>query len=330
MISRRVFVVSLCGGLLAAPLAADAQQTGKVPRIGVLIPGSPSVPSATQAYGAFQQGLRDLGYVEGQTLRLESRWEEGNPERIPALVAELVRLNVDVIVAGTTPTAVASKQATRTIPIVIAAISDPVGSGLVASLSRPGGNVTGMSLLVAELSGKRLEMLKEVVPRLSKVAIVANPRNPASTRLRAETEAAAQSLGIQFRVIEASVPADLDRVFPAAVKAQADALLLLQSAMFSQERARIADLALKRRLPTMSGETGYAQAGGLMNYGPNIPDSWRRSAAYVDKILRGAKPSDLPVEQPTKFELVINLKTARALGLTIPPALLARADEVIE
>jgi putative tryptophan/tyrosine transport system substrate-binding protein len=326
MMDRRAFIGTLAGSLLAAPLAAEAQLAGKVPRIGVLAPGRPPLPP----FDALRDGLRGLGYIEGQTIVLESRWDEDKPDRHPALAVDLVRLRVDVIIAGTTPMAVAAKQATGTIPIVMAAVSDPVGTGLVASLPRPGGNVTGMSLLSAELSGKRIEILKEAIPGLSRIAILWNPRNPISTRLLKDTQAAAQSLGVQFQVLEVRSPADLDGAFRAATNGGAQALATLQDSMFYVHRARIAELELKDRLPTMSGENLFASAGGLMNYGANIDDSWRRSAVYVDKILKGAKPADLPVEQVTKFELVINLKTAKALGLTIPPALLQRADQVIE
>ena len=332
MITRRTFIATLAGGLLAAPLAGEAQQAARVPRIGILVPGAPSPPGAPPlpAFEAFRQGLRDLGYVEGQSIVLETRWEEGKVDRYPELVRDLLRLRVEIILAGTTPAAVAAKQATRVVPIVMAAISDPVRTGLVASLARPGGNVTGMSLLSAELSSKRIEALKEAIPILSRIAVMWNPRNPISPPLLKETEGAARSLGVQLQLLEVRSPEDLDGAFEAATKGAAQALLMLQDSMFTIHRAGIAQLGLKRHLPTMSGETGFAVAGGLMNYGPNINDSWRRSAAYVDKILKGAKPGDLPVEQPTKFELVINLKTAKALGLAIPPSLLLRVDEVIQ
>ncbi len=285
---RRTFLGSLAGGLLAVPLAVEAQQVGRVPRIGVLAPGSPPL----EQFEALREGLRDLGYTEGQTIMLEPRWDEGSTARHASLVADLVRLKVDIIVAGTTPTALAAQKATRTIPIVMAAIADPVGAGLVTSLARPGGNTTGMSLISAELRGKRIGILKEGTPSVSRVAVLWNPMNPNTEGLLRDTKSAAESLGLQ--------------------------------------RARIAEIARKRRIPTMSGETGFAAAGGLMNYGPNITDSWRRSAVYVDRILKGAQPGDLPIEQPTKFELVINLKTAKTLGLTFPQSLLLRADQVIE
>jgi putative ABC transport system substrate-binding protein len=237
---------------------------------------------------------------------------------------------VDIIVAGTTPTAVAAQKATRTIPIVMAAIADPVGAGLIASLARPGGNITGMSLISAELSGKRIGLLKEAIPSVSRVAVLWNPMNPNTVGLLHDTTRAAQSLGIQVQVLEGRNGAEIDAAFESAVKGGAQALVTVQDVLFTLQRARIAEIARKSKIPTMSGESGFAAAGGLLNYGPNIADSWRRSAVYVDRILKGAEPGDLPIEQPTKFELVINLKTAKALGLTIPPSLLQRADQVIE
>jgi putative ABC transport system substrate-binding protein len=322
---RRAFIAALAGGILAAPLA-EAQQGGRVPRIGVLAPGRPPL----EQFDAFRKGLRDLGYTEGQTIILEPRWDEGSTARHASLVADLVRLKVDIIVAGTTPTAVAAQQATRTIPIVMAAIADPVGAGLIASLARPGGNITGMSLISAELSRKRIGLLKEAIPSVSRVAVLWNPMNPNTVGLLHDTEDAAQSLGIQVQVLEGRNGAEIDAAFQSAVKGGAQALVTSQDVLFTLQRARIAEIARKRRIPTMSGESGFAAAGGLMNYGPNIVDSWRRAATFVDKILKGAKPGDLPVEQPEKFELVINLKTAKVLGLTIPPSLLLRADQVIE
>jgi putative ABC transport system substrate-binding protein len=326
MMDRRAFITALAGGLLAAPLAAKGQQVGKVPRIGVLAPGSPPL----EQFDAFRPGLRDLGYTEGQTIILDPRWDEGSTARHASLVADLVRLRVDIIVAGTTPTAVAAQKATRTIPIVMAAIADPVGAGLIASLARPGGNITGMSLISAELSGKRIGLLKEAIPSVSRVAVLWNPMNPNTVGLLHDTTRAAQSLGIQVQVLEGRNGAEIDAAFESAVKGGAQALVTVQDVLFTLQRARIAEIARKSKIPTMSGESGFAAAGGLLNYGPNIADSWRRSAVYVDRILKGAEPGDLPIEQPTKFELVINLKTAKALGLTIPPSLLQRADQVIE
>jgi ABC-type uncharacterized transport system substrate-binding protein len=323
---RRAFITSVSRSILAAPLTVNAQTIGKQARIGVIVPGSPPLPH----FEAFKQGLRDLGYVEGQTIVFETRWDEGRQDRYSSLVGNLIHVKVDIIVAGSSQSAFAAKKATETIPIVMTANADPVGSGLVTSLARPGGNVTGMSLIAAELSAKRIEILRAAVPGLSRVGVIWNPENPISAPLLQETQTAARALAVQIQPLEVGKPADLEGAFRAAVRSGAQALLMVQDAMFSLQRGRIAEQALKNGIPTMSGETGFAAAGGLMNYGPDIVDSWRRSAAYVDKILKGAKPADLPVEQPTKFELVINLKTAKALGLTIPQSLLLRADQVIE
>jgi putative ABC transport system substrate-binding protein len=275
--------------------------------------------------------LRDLGYVEGQTIVLEPRWEEGKADRYATLASDLARLNVDIIVAGTTPAALAAKNATATIPIVMAATGagDPVELGLVASLMRPGGNITGLILQTHELAGKRLELLKEAAPGVSRVALLWSPTHAHKTLVK-EHEAAARALGMRLQPLEVRGSGDFEGVFQAASRGRAGAVIMAQAALFSLHRARLAELALNGRLPTISGETGFAEAGGLMNYGPNIVDSWRRAATYVHKILTGVKAADLPVEQPTKFELVINRKVAKALGLTIPASLLLRADRVIE
>jgi len=320
----------VAGGLLAAPLAAEAQQAAKIARIGYLagsLAGNPHLPEA------FRQGLRDLGYVEGRTVVIEYRDAEGKLERLPALAVELVALKVDVILAGGTPQALAAKQATRTLPIVFAAHADPVGSGLVTSLARPGGNVTGLSLLAPELVGKRLEQLKQAVPGVNRVAVLWEPGAYVELTERdilKETEVAARALGVRLQFVEARGPADFDRAFSDMTRARAGALTVLPSTMFIIERRRLVDLAAKNRLPAVYTSREYVDAGGLMAYGPSIADLFRRAATYVDKILKGAKPGDLPVEQPTKFELVINLKTAKALGLTIPPSVLSRADEVLQ
>jgi ABC-type uncharacterized transport system substrate-binding protein len=326
---RREFIVVLAFGFLAVPLAGEAQQ-GRVPRIGVLAPGDPTPGTLPmQVFDAFRQGLRDLGYVEGQTIVIESRWDEGRPDRYASLAGELIRLNVDIIVAGTTGATVAAK-ATKSIPIVMAATGgDPVTLGLAASLPRPGGNVTGLTLQTYELPGKRLELLKAALPSLSRVMVFWHPASPWPPEIT-EYERAARTLGLQLQTMEVRGPEDFDAAFHAAARSAAQAVVMVQSSLYATYRAKLASVALKTRLPTMSGETGFAQDGGLMNYGPNIPDSWRRAASYVDKILKGTKPGDLPIEQPTKFELVINLKTAKALGLTIPQSLLLRADQVIE
>jgi ABC-type uncharacterized transport system substrate-binding protein len=323
---RLVVIVSLSLALLAMPLAARPQQPSHIPRIGVLVSGS---PGPHRAFESFRQGLRELGYIEGQTIVIESRWDEGRPERNTALVADLIRLRVDVIVA-TTSALTAAATATKEIPIVMTSASgDPVRLGLAASLRHPGGNVTGLTLQTYELPGKRLELLKEALPRVSHVALFWDPASPSSMEIK-EYEGAARSLGLQLQAVKVRSREDAEAAFQTAVRAGAHAVIMVQSAAYTIHAATLASIALARHLPTMSGETGYAQAGGLMNYGPNILESWRRASGYVDKILKGAKPRDLPIEQPTKFELVINLKTAKALGLTIPPSVLARADEIIE
>jgi putative ABC transport system substrate-binding protein len=325
---RRRFIEVIAGSLLAAPVAAEAQQAAKVARIGWLGAHPTRLPPE-----AFLQGLRDLGYVEGRNLVIEYRDADGKPERLPALVAELVALRVDVIVAPPTVAALTAKQATRTLPIVFIGAADPVTSGLVTSLARPGGNVTGLSNLAPELVGKCLELLKQAVPGVSRVAVLWQPDGLGERTdkgLLKEAEASARALGVQPQFVEARGPGDFDRAFSEMTRASAGALTVLISVMFFSERKRLVDLATKNRLPAVYTSRGFVDAGGLMAYGPNAADLLRRAATYVDKILKGTKPGDLPVEQPTKFELVINLKTAKALGLTIPPSLLGRADEVIQ
>jgi putative tryptophan/tyrosine transport system substrate-binding protein len=328
--NRRVFVIGL-GSVLTPRLFAEAQQTGKLWRIGVLAPGTATAGTLpTIVVDAFRNGMRDLGYIEDRNITFETRWDEGRPERSDKFARDLVRLHVDVIVAGTTPASIAAKNATPTIPIVMAATGgDPVTLRLVASLSRPGGNVTGLTLQTHELPGKRLEFLKDVVPGIVRAAVFWHPRQPSPDEVKAY-EVAARALGVQLQRVEVKGPEDFDGAFDSAVRSRSQAVIMVQSAVYATYRAQIAEIALKRQIPTMSGETGYAERGGLMNYGPNIPDSWRRAAVYVDKILKGANAGTLPIEQPNKFELVINLKTAKALGLTIPPSLLLRADQVIE
>jgi putative ABC transport system substrate-binding protein len=321
-------LVILALGLLAAPLAADAQPPPKVPRIGILW-ASP-ISANAHLREAFRQGLRELGYVEGQNVAIEFRYAEGKLERLPDLAAELVRLKVDVIVATNTPTALAAKQATRTIPIVVSVSGDPVESGLVASLARPGGNVTGLSLMVPELAGKRLQLLKEVVPGTSRVAVLSNPTNPYTGLVVRETQAAARVLGVQLQPLEVRAAEDIDRAFQAAIRGRANALIVVDDGLVFTHRARIVALAAKSRLPAIYPFREPVEAGGLMSYATNLADSNRRAATYVDKILKGAKPADLPVEQPTRFELVINMKTAKSLGLTIPQTVLIRADHVIQ
>ena len=315
--------------LLAAPLAAEAQQAGKVHRIGYLTGGlSTDRPHLIEA---FRQGLRELGWVEGQNIIIEYRYAEGRFDRLPDLAAELVRLKVDIIVALATPASAAAKNATGTIPIVGISLGDPVGTGLIASLARPGGNVTGVSYSVGvETIGKGLELFKEIVPNVRRVAILSNPGNPLYAPAVRDVKVAARSLGVQLQLLEARGPTEFDGAFAAMAKERVGGLLVVADTMFNLHRARLVELAAKSRLPAAYGTRDAVEAGGLMSYGPSLPDLFRRGATYVDKVLKGAKPADLPVEQPTKFELVINLKTAKALGLTIPPSLLGRADEVIE
>jgi putative ABC transport system substrate-binding protein len=329
-VDRRAFISIVTGGLLAAPLAAEAQEAAKIARIGYLAADRAANRHMPEA---FRQGLRDLGYVEGRNVVIEYRDAEGKLERLPALAAELVALKVDVIVAGGTPQALAAKQATRTLPIVFAAAADPVTSGLVASLARPGGNVTGLSMLTPELVGKCLEQLKQAVPGVSRVAVLWQPGalgERTEKDMLKGAEVAARALGVRLQFLEARGPADFDRAFSEMTRARADALTVLPSTMLNAERRRLVDLAAKNRLPAVYPWREGVDAGGLMSYGPDFADLFRRAATYVDKILKGAKPADLPIEQSTKYELVINLKTAKALGLTIPPSLLQRADEVIE
>ena len=331
MIDRRAFIGTLAGAWVAAPLAAAAQQAGRVFRIGILANVPVTGPESAGLWGAFIQGLRELGYVEGQNIRIESVSSDGNYERLPDLAAELVRLKVDVIVVPAPQNASAAKKVTRTIPIVMASGGDPVAEGLVASLARPGGNITGLSGIVdPEIAGKRLELLKEAVPKVSRMAFLSNPASAISAASLGETKKAARSLKVQLQILEAREPGELERAFVAMSRERVDALLVLNDGMFLIHRTPIALLAAKQGLPTMFGGREYVDAGGLMSYAASGRDNFRRAAIYVDKILKGAKPSDLPIEQPTKFELVINLKTAKALGLTIPQSVLGRADEVIQ
>jgi putative ABC transport system substrate-binding protein len=332
VISRRRFLtgVAIAWAPIAAAAHAQEYKTAKVARIGWLGNDPVGGPHLVEA---FRQELGDLGYVEGRNVVIEFRDAEGKFERLPALAAELVALKVDVIVAPSTPHALAAKQATRTLPIVFTSAGDPVASGLVTSLARPGGNITGLSNLAPELVGKCLEQLKQAVPEVSRVAVLWQPgvlgeRTEKDMLKRAEV--AARALGVRLQFLEARGPADFDRAFSEMTRARAGALTVLTSTMFFNELRRLVDLAAKNRLPEMYPWRDFVDAGGLMSYGPNAADLWRRAATYVDKILKGAKPADLPVEQPTKFELVINLKTAKALSLTIPPSLLLRADELIQ
>jgi putative ABC transport system substrate-binding protein len=323
-------LVTLAIGLLAASLWADAQQAGKVYRVGYL--GPPTRKSVEHVVQEFEQGLSRLGWVLGQNLLIEYRWAEGKYERLPALAAELVQLKVNVIVAPSSAPILAAKKATSSIPIVMIVPGDPVASGFVQSLARPGGNITGTTLFAGlEIVGKQLQLLKEAVPPVSRVAVLWNPANPGLKPVLREVETAARSLNIELQpVLEARRPEDFDNAFAVMRREHAGALFVLGDPMFVVHRARLAELATMSRLPTMFILREFVEAGGLMAYAANQRDLFRRAAVFVDKILKGAKPADLPVEQPTKFELVINMKTAKALGLTIPPSVLVRADQVIE
>jgi putative ABC transport system substrate-binding protein len=326
-VSKGVFSSALCAMFLALCVSAEAQPPKKIPRVGFLIASNPSPASAR--IEAFRQGLRDLGYIEGQNLIIEYRYAEGKLDRLPELAAELVRLKVDAIFVQSTSAVQAAKKATTTVPIVSVS-GDPVGLGLVASLARPGGNVTGLANLTSELAGKRLELLKEVVPSVSRVAVLWNPVASSSALRMRETEAAAPSLGIKLQPVEVREANDFERAFSALKRERADALFPLRSPFISNHVKRIVELAAKNRVPGMYDASEFPEAGGLMSYGTMLPDLDRRAAVYVGKILKGAKPADLPVEQPTKFEFIINLKTAKLIGLTIPPNVLVRADRVIK
>jgi putative ABC transport system substrate-binding protein len=324
---RRAFMAAIAGALLAAPLAAEAQQRTRVVRIGYLDGSSPS--ARTSLVAAFKDGLRELGYTPDQYV-IDARYAEGYDERLPELAADLVRDKPDVIFAVGPPPALAAARATSTIPVVFVGVGDPVGTGLVPNLARPPGNVTGITLLAVELAPKRLEILKEAVPRVAQVTIIWNPANPVNAREFKEAQAASARLGVRLLPVELRSPDDLDVALTAATRSRTDAVWILSSPVTFLNRPRIVGHMSQHRLPAMCALREYALAGCLVSYGPSYADHFRRAASVIDKILKGAKPGDLPVEQPTKFELVINLKTAKALGLTIPPALLQRADAVIE
>ena len=324
---RREFF-KLLGSVTAFPFAASAQQRKNVPRIGYLF-------SFTQAEGrhlweACRQGLRELGYVEGRNIAVEPRWAEGRHERLSGLAEDLVRRNVDVIVAAATPASRAAKAATSTIPIVIVAVGEPVKVGLVASLARPGGNVTGLSLLTPDLSGKRLELLREFVPKLARVGVLKNPDNPVSAIFLEETQVAARKLGIELQSSDARNPEQIDQAFEQAAARRDDAIIVFDDPVLWSYRAKFVELAAARRVPAMYGYRDFVDIGGLMSYGPDRPDQYRRTAIFVDKIVKGAKPADLPVERPTKFELIFNRQTAKALALEVPTSILLRADEIVE
>jgi len=322
-----ILIFSLAFSLLAVPLVAEAQQPAKVPRIGFL--GNSTAALEANLVGPFRDGLRDLGYVEGRNILIEYRWAEGKYERFPALIAELVALKVDVIVTAGTPAALAVQKAAPSIPLVMVAVGDPIGVGLVASLARPGGNITGLTSIAPELEGKRLELLRQVIPKLSSIAVLWNPDNSFHVGSLKETRAAAQVLGIKLQLLGVRVSEEFPAAFAAILRERPGALLVLADRIFLHNRVGIVEFEAKHRLPGVYAYRELVEAGGLMSFGPSYAGMHRRAAYYVDKILKGAKPADLPVEQPTKFELVINLKAAKALGLTIPQSVLIRADEVI-
>jgi len=326
-IERRKFIVTLSGAAVW-PLAAGAQQGGKRYIVGIISAGGGDAQAALAS--AFRDGLRELGWVEGKNVVFENRNAEDRLERLPELTAELVRLKVDVIAADGTLASLAAKQATTTIPIVMTIAGDPLGSGLVASLAHPGGNVTGMSLMAPDLGAKRLEVLKELLPRLSRVAVLWNAANPYSALVFKQTQDGGRKLGIEVQSLDVRGPDDFDGTFEAARRLRPDALITVEDPLTGSHRKRIADFVAGQQLPSLHGIREFVAAGGLISYGANVTDLSRRAAYYVDKIFKGAKPADLPIQQPTKFDLVINLKAAKTLGLDVPPALLARADEVIE
>ena len=323
----RLLISALCALLFALCASAGAQQPKKIPLIGLLSPFSAS--DAASWHRAFVQGLRDLGWIEGKNITVEYRYAEGRSDRLPDLAADLVRLKVDVILASVNTDALVAQKATKTIPIVMASAGDPVSTGLVESLARPGGNITGLSQMAPEMAGKRLELLREIVPRLSRVAVLWNPSGTTSTLNWKEIQRPARQLGIQLLSLEARSPNDFDGVFKDATRERASAVAIMPDQLFAGNLKRIADLAAKSRLPSIFHLIEFVESGGLVAYGPDRSDQFRRAAIYVDRILKGAKPADLPVEQPTKFEFVINLKAAKQIGLTIPPNVLARADRVI-
>jgi putative tryptophan/tyrosine transport system substrate-binding protein len=323
--SKNVFCLALCIMLFALTNSASAQQVKKVSRVGVL-----TLVSVAFQREAFLRGLSELGYVEGKNITIEYRSAEGKYDRLPDVAADLVRLKVDVIVTQGTPAAVAAKNATTTIPIVMTGGSDPVATGLVTSLARPGGNITGITIMNEETAGRRLELLKETAAKVFRVAVLWNSTNPGTAVVFKQTQAAAQDLGLQLQSLDVQSVNDLEGAFKTATRSSATALVLLASVPISTHLSQVADLAIKNRLASIYDRSDFVDAGGLMSYGPSTPDMHRRAAAYVDKILKGTKPVDLPVERPTKFELIINLKTAKQIGLTIPPNVLARADRVIK
>jgi putative ABC transport system substrate-binding protein len=325
---RRREVITLLGGAAVWPLVARAQQTGIVPRVGFL--GNSTAALEANLVGPFRGGLRALGYEEGRNIAIEYRWAEGRYERFPALIAELIASKVDVIVTAGTPASLAVKKATSSVPLVMIAVGEPVATGLVASLAKPGGNITGVTSISPEIEGKRLELLREVVPKISHIAVLWNAVSPVQVIQERETRAAAQVLGMKMLSLGVRNLEEIEDAFAAIVRERPDALFVLADRLFLHHRKRTMDFAVQHNLPGVHAYRELVEAGGLMSYGPSYADMHRRAATYVDKILRGEKPADLPVERPVKFELVVNLKTSKTLGLEIPPTLLARADEVIE
>jgi putative ABC transport system substrate-binding protein len=325
---RREFITLVGGAAFARPFAGRAQQLGKVARIGFL--GNSTAALEANLVGPFRDRLRELGYEEGRNIVIEYRWADGRYERFPALIAELVALKVDAIVTAGTPASVAVKNATTTIPLVMVAVGDPVATGLVASLARPGGNITGLTSMSVEMEGKRLELLREVSPKTSNIAVLWNAASPIQVIEEEEVRAAAQVLGMKLLSLGVRTREQIDEALAAIMRERPDALLVLADRLFLHHRTRLMDFAAQQRLPGVHAYRELVEAGGLMSYGPSYADMHRRAATYVDKILKGAKPADLPVERPIKFELVINLRAAKALGLTIPPSIILRADEVIE
>jgi putative tryptophan/tyrosine transport system substrate-binding protein len=329
MMGRRAFIVSVLG-LCAVPLVASAQHAGKVARIGMLLPNTPEIVARSPRIAAFLKGLHDLGWIEGQNLAIEWRFAEGQVGRLAELAADLARIRVDAIVTAAAPSALAAQGATRTIPIVVLDPGDPVGLGLVASLARPGGNITGVSSIAPELAAKRLALLKEAVPAMVRVAVLSNAAIPPAEIAMRELEAAAKVLGVQIQSVPIQGVKGIEQAFAEVARQHADGIIVFPDPLTFSNEVAITGFALKNRIPALYGAMEFVQAGGLMSYGPSYSEMFRRGANYVDRILKGAKPGDLPIEQPTRFEFVLNLKTAKALGLTIPQSVLLRADRVIE
>jgi putative ABC transport system substrate-binding protein len=327
-INRKFFAIAISVLILAATTSVEAQQAKQIPRIGFL--GNSTADLEANLIGPFREGLRELGYVEGRSISIEWRWAEGKYERFPSLIAELIASKVDLIVTAGTPASVAVKKATTSIPLVMIAVGDPVGTGLITSLAHPGGNITGVSSISPELDGKRLELLREVIPKISHIAVLWNPVSPLQVVAERETQDAAQKLGMKMLSLGVKAAEELDKAFAAVLNERAGALLVLADRLFLHHRKRIMDFATKHRLPGVHAYVELVEAGGLMSYGPSYPGMHKRAAYFVDKILKGAKPADLPVERPAKFELVINLKAAKQIGVTIPPSVLYRADRVIK